>query len=214
MDSSLNAIGQITKQLLSRSLPSTESARNDLMQDTQDILQGRIDRLSISALGKKINQLYGNLQSTGSEDALSAFRNFMVELTENPDNMDTLNFVSTTEKLNEAGEEISQQTFETLGQVQEAGANDRSWVRNLEQMDSSQIEEYMGITQSILEREEEGRAEVVDQLSSTISTINQSQELSDEEKGLLVDKLLSGVKQNSSLTDIEEYIQNFREENF
>src|SRR6056297_86094 len=98
MDSSLNAIGQITEQLLSRSLPPTESARNDLMQDTEDILQGRIDRLSISALGKKINQLYGNLQSTGSEDALSAFRNFMVELTENPDNMDTLNFVSTTEK--------------------------------------------------------------------------------------------------------------------
>ena len=214
MDSSLNGIGQITNQLLSRSLPSTESARNDLMQDTEDILQGRIDRLSISALGKKINQLYGNLQSTGSEDALSAFRNFMVELTENPDNMDTLNFVSTTERLDEAGEDISQQAFETLGKVQESGANDRSWIRNLEQMDSSQIEEYMGITQSILEREEEGRAEVVDQLSSTLSTINQSQELSDEEKGLLVDKLLSGVEQNSSLTDIEEYIQNFREENF
>ena len=214
MEYPLDSITKLTEQLFTQTMNNTSSVNNDLAQETQDILRDRMDILSISEFGKEINSLYESVKETGSEDAMSSFRNFMADLARNPDNMDTVNFVDTTEQLTEAGEETTQETFETLGRVEDAEADSRTWVNNLNEMDSSRREQYVDVTNSILDSEdEEASSKVLDQLTSTISTIQDSGDLADEEKDVLLNDLLSGVEERSTLTDIEDYIQNFTEEN-
>ena len=213
MDFRVEGINNLIQNMLNSSIDSTGQVEDDLNQTTQDIIRGQGDTVSISAMGRHINELYSELQVEGSEQALTGFRHLMTDLAAEPDSLDTLRFVDTATRLSESDTGVFSEAFETVNILEEEGISSRSWFSTLNNMDAEQVGTFVEITDQIISQADDDMKEgLLTQMMVVINEIVNSEDLSEEEMEALMDEFLSELSEMDTVSNMEQYITDFTEE--
>ncbi|MFN2363419.1 MAG: hypothetical protein ABR596_03900, partial [Halarsenatibacteraceae bacterium] len=129
-----------------------------------------------------MNEIYSQVQETGSDEAADGFRDMVMDIARNPDSMETFRFVDTTTALSEADDgDALAGAFETVGGLYEANENARGWFDNMHEMSSEVKESYIELTDNFLTDESDLSDDAISRFINLVETIQESSDLEQED---------------------------------
>ena len=216
MDFRVDGVSNVVEELMTSQfgpvdpVGSINEVGKNLAEETQSVLSRYNDQLSISVVGRHMNEIYSQVQETGSDEAVAGFREMVMDIARTPDTMETFRFVDTTTALAEADEGDSLAgAFETVSELYEADENARSWLDNMHEMSSERMESYVEITDNFLSDESELSDEAITRLINLVETLQKTSDLEQEDIESLMDQLFAGIEESGTVSGAVEYMDTF-----
>ena len=215
MEMNVSGINRVTQTLLEQTFGTGQVEAQRELEEAQRIVGGFQDVITISEVGRNINELYSELRVEGSEEAMAGFREMVIEMAESPDPAEALRFVQTAERLEESGE-VFRESFEVAFELQGEDLETREWFGNIREMDAGEADSYLEVTRGLISSVEAGDDVALGaafrRFVGTVSAITESEDLSEDEQQVYLRQLLDEVGELSDLGTIYDYLDAFRGE--
>lgn len=216
MDFRVDGVSNVVEEMMTNQfgpvdrVGSINEVGKNLAEETKSVLSRYNDQLSISVVGRHMNEIYSQVQETGSDEAVAGFRDMVMDIARTPDTMETFRFVDTTTGLAEADDgDALAGAFETVGGLYETGENARGWFDNMHEMDTEKMDSYVEITDNFLTAESDLSEDAITRFINLVENIQESADLEQEDIDNLMDQLFTGVEEQGSISGAVEYMESF-----
>ena len=216
MDFRVDGVSNVVEEMMTNQfgpvdrVGSINEVGKNLAEETKSVLSSYNDQLSISVVGRHMNEIYSQVQETGSDEAVAGFRDMVMDIARTPDTMETFRFVDTTTGLAEADDgDALAGAFEAVGGLYETGENARGWFDNMHEMKTEKMDSYVEITDNFLTAESDLSEDAITRFINLVEKIQESADLEQEDIDNLMDQLFTGVEEQGSISGAVEYMESF-----
>ncbi len=216
MDFRVDGVSNVVEEMMTNQfgpvdrVGSINEVGKNLAEETKSVLSRYNDQLSISVVGRHMNEIYSQVQETGSDEAVAGFRDMVMDIARTPDTMETFRFVDTTTGLAEADDgDALAGAFEAVGGLYETGENARGWFDNMHEMETEKMDSYVEITDNFLTAESDLSEDAITRFINLVEKIQESADLEQEDIDNLMDQLFTGVEEQGSISGAVEYMESF-----
>ncbi len=201
---------------------TSNSSNNLLSENISQILEKESSISTISKMGEQINKIYSFAKSTKDEDTIEGFKTAMFILNSQMSSSRAINFFKTAENLTYTNAETFSNLFSTVNSLNKN--NQTSTINSFidaintisDKFGTEDLNSFLEKTQKLSEKlGSEDRLNSDKTMFSYLNTVKDivNSSKNTEENESLLNTFLQGVNTNSSISAIDQYIQNFRNQN-
>ncbi|MCK8823971.1 hypothetical protein [Fuchsiella alkaliacetigena] len=207
----LEEVGGYYENLLVESLSEIERVKDVTEKEEQEDSPARkyLDKVSISEIGKEISSLYQRLEKLGNEEALLGFKQLVVDLAQDVDKKETVNFLKTAKKLATEDIQSYEYLFVLANRLYAADYNTRAWLSTLNNLTVAEQKQFMQLSDWIISAEDD---ELEARLWESFMDTTKLALRADQQERNLLKQLFTELRSQLSLFEMEGFLENFREE--
>ncbi len=188
-----------------------------------NIVSGQSTLTTISSMGQQINNLYSLVKSSGNKDVEEGFKTAMLNIGQDIGNLRSINFFNNLESISQTDVKDFNKAFGTLNELHKNGLDGQinkfidTFNNTVEKFGNENIGDFLDTTKNLIEKTAtDDRIEANSTMFSYLNTYNDilnSTSLNKEDKQALSSDFLKNLGNQETITAINQYINNFRNNN-
>ncbi len=186
--------------------------KNNFQKMSRAVLDRKANALSISASAANISGIYEQLRKSGNQDALQAFRDTMVQFSQEGSSEDFVHFVYTMQDVATTGPNLLEKVFSTVSEIEkislkrDLSLDAVAWLSNIGYLSDEDIGNYIDATDHILNYDDD----LGQSFERFVKTTGQTVKKDNEEHS--ASDYFKGVREQSDSDEFKEFDREFRED--
>ena len=202
---------------------TSNTANSNNSNNLLKVVSGESSLATISSMGQQINNLYSLVQSSGDKDVVNGFKTAMLSMGNDIGNMRSINFFNNVENMSYTNKEDVNKVFSTLNELNKNGLDGQvnhfidTFNNTADKLGTDNMDNFLDTTKNLIEKTaSDDRLSANSTMSSFLNTYNDilnSTDLEKADKENLVKDFLKDLNSQETITSINQYVNDFRNQN-